>query len=70
MSNPRVGSQLRELCAAISENNPICFELTWGFALEGCPKPSRREESGKKTSHNGSAARILPDGKRGELARR
>ena len=32
--------QLRELRAAISQNNPTCFELTWGFALEGCPKPS------------------------------
>lgn len=32
--------QLGELCTVISQNNPTCFKLTWGFAFEGCPKPS------------------------------
>ena len=32
--------QLGELCAAIPQNNPTCFNLTWGFAFERCPKPS------------------------------
>ena len=46
--------QLDELCAAISQNNPTCFELTWGFALEGCPQAVAGGKSGEKTSHNSS----------------
>ena len=43
---------LRELCAAISQNNPTCFKLTWGFAFRERPDPSGRGKSGGKTSHN------------------
>lgn len=34
---------LGELFAAIPENNPTCFELTWCFALEDALSPHERE---------------------------
>ena len=45
---PPLRSQLDELCAAISENNPTCFELTWDFALEGCPQAVVKGGIGRK----------------------
>ena len=40
--------QLDELCAAISENNPTCFKLTWDFALERCPQAIVKGGIGRK----------------------
>ena len=47
-AQPRVRGQLSELCAAISQNNPTRFNLTWGFAFEGCPEPDREGDNRAK----------------------
>ena len=57
--------QLGELCAAISQNNPTCFKLTWGFSFEGCPGHCDGENRAKNVAQLVQLTTNLPPCSRG-----